>query len=92
MTVKNNFSEVVLGEHVVGTDPDCSGDDNCFPSIIKRNISEFIWHEDYSGAPEERNDIALLRLESEVPLVWENRKISALQPVCLPWNERNSFR
>jgi len=85
-------NEVVLGEHVVGTNPDCRDDDDCFPGIIKRNISEWIWHEEYSGAPEQKNDIALLRLDKEVPLVWENRKTSALQPVCLPVDKRNSAR
>ena len=77
---------------MVGENPDCRGNDDCFPGIIKRNISEFIWHEEYSGAPEQKNDIALLRLDREVPLVWENRKASAVQPVCLPFDKRNSAR
>ena len=39
------FSEVVLGENIVGEDPDC---DNC-PSVIRRKINkrDIIVHEGY---------------------------------------------
>ena len=84
-------SEVAFGEHVVGEDPDCQYD-KCFPKVIKRNVSKIIYHKDYSGGPNHRNDIALIRLESEVPLFDENPTLSGARPVCLPWSKDSTAR
>jgi len=79
--------EVILGEHTLGTDPDCSDDDkNCSPKVIKRRVSKHIIHEDWNAANVE-NDIALLRLDQPVPLFNENPDESAVMPVCLPWDD-----
>ena len=76
---------------MVGEDPDCQ-DGKCFPKVIKRNITKIIYHEDYSGGPNHKNDIALIRLESDVPLFDENPTLSGAKPVCLPWSEDSPAR
>ena len=38
--------EVVLGEHVVGTDPDCD-EKICAPKTISRKVKKSIIHEDW---------------------------------------------
>ena len=46
-----SFSEIVLGEHKIGTDPDCqtgeSGNLNCQPNKIVRQPAEIFVHENY---------------------------------------------
>ena len=84
-----NFREVVLGEHTLGTDPDCEESDGlsfCAPKIIKRKVAKSILHEDWNPKTIE-NDIALLRLDQPVPLYSDDPKLSNVIPVCLPWNE-----
>ena len=85
-----NFREVVLGEHTLGTDPDCEETDTgvsfCAPKIIKRKVAKSILHEDWNPKTIE-NDIALLRLDQPVPLYSDDPKLSNVLPVCLPWNE-----
>ena len=72
------FSEVVLGEHVVGTDPDCE-DRRCAPRRIKRRVSKVIVHENWRNSSVDETlkkyDIALLRLEEKVPLFSESPKV-----------------
>jgi len=93
--------EVVLGEHVVGTDPDCpigNRQGKCNPPVIRRKIDQnrdIILHEDYDdkgsptfkGAGQPYNDIALIRMDEAVTLFQEDPKISAANPICLPWSE-----
>ena len=76
--------EVVLGETIVGEDPDCEG---C-PSIMRRKISKdnLIVHEDYSKENQYANDIALIRLDKAVPLNQEDFNSSFINPICLPWS------
>ena len=86
-----HFSEVVLGEHTLGTDPDCQdGETNCdYPKIIKRKVTKQIIHEEWNAANVE-NDIALLRLDAPVPL-YDDQDGAAVSPVCLPWkNQENA--
>ena len=50
-----NFSEVVLGEHNVVTNPDCQkmndgGGKMCAPPKITRTVSKVIVHEKYKGS------------------------------------------
>jgi hypothetical protein len=83
------FREVVLGEHIVGRDPDCqivNGKKTCAPSKITRKVAKTFIHEDYQTQPPFPNDIALIRLDEAVPLHQENSTISSVVPVCLPWN------
>ena len=84
------FSEVVLGEHKVGRDPDCTGFGNrkrCAPKKITRKVTKIAVHPRYKVMSNEvhRCDIALLRLDEAVPLFNDNPKFSFASPVCLPW-------
>ena len=58
-----NFREVVLGEHTVGTDPDCPKCEN----KITRGIDKIFIHEDFNGI-DSKNDIAIIKLDDSVPL------------------------
>ena len=81
------LSEIVLGEHVVGKDPDCKrGRRQCAPRVIKRKIGKITRHENFVGAPGFENDIALVRLAEAVPLYADDASESNAMPVCLPWN------
>ena len=85
-------SEVVLGEHRVDTDPDCSGDGKCSPPKITRGIKEIITHEGYDSENNYKHDIALIRLDQEVTLNSEDAGNSAVMPVCLPWAKDSTYR
>ena len=85
------FSNVILGEWRLQTDPDCH---NC-PNKITRGVRKVIVHENYENSrisSEIRNDIALIRLDEAVPLSSENPKVSAVSPICLPWKTDDSAR
>ena len=73
------FSEVVLGEHVVGRDPDCNGGAEkrkCAPKRLTRKVAKFKTHEKFTTTKgNNKYDIALLRLEKEVPLFSDNPKV-----------------
>merc|ERR1711935_15042 len=84
--------EVVLGEHRVDTDPDCSGDGKCSPTKITRGIKEIITHEGYDPESDFKHDIALIRLDQEVTLNSEDAKNSWVLPVCLPWAKDSIYR
>ena len=86
------FREVVLGEYIVGRDPDCpfiNGKRTCAASKITRKIAKTIIHEDYQTAPPFPNDIALIRFDKAVPLHQESPMTSYVIPICLPWNNDN---
>lgn len=86
------FREVVLGEYIVGRDPDCpfiNGKRTCAASKITRKIAKTIIHEDYQTAPPFPNDIALIRFDKAVPLHQESPTTSYVIPICLPWNNDN---
>ena len=73
-----NFSEVVLGEHKVGRDPDCNGGAEkrkCAPKRLTRKVAKFKTHEKFTYTKGNKYDIALLRLEKEVPLFSDNPKV-----------------
>jgi len=91
-TVNGRPVEVVLGEHRVDTDPDCSRDGKCSPPKITRGIKEIIMHESYDEEPAFNHDIALIRLDQEVPLNSEDPKNSWVLPVCLPWAKDDFYR
>ena len=50
------------------------------------NIGKVIIHEDFDPI-NNANDIALVRLDSLVPLHNEDASKSVIAPICLPWNE-----
>ena len=92
------FSEAVLGEHVLGTDPDCANQRRkigCIAPRIVRNVTEqnILMHESYKkGVADSPNDIALIRLNEPIPLFYEDSSISSVIPVCLPWSETDPGR
>ena len=86
------FREVVLGEYIVGIDPDCpflNGKRTCAPPKITRKVAKTIVHEDYKPNLPFPNDIALIRFDKAVPLHQENPTTSYVIPICLPWNNDN---
>ena len=88
------YREAVLGEHVVGRDPDCSRVKSsiCNPPVIRRNIDankDLIVHEGYDKKANWKNDIALIRMDDAVPLFQENPSVSAANPICLPWSRES---
>ena len=90
------YSEVVLGEFKVDTDPDgpdCGGGGpDCSPPKITRGIKEIITHEGYDDKSNFKHDIALIRLDQEVTLNSEDAGSSAVMPVCLPWAKDDFYR
>ena len=49
-------------------------------------------HESYDDEPAFNHDIALIRLDQEVPLNSEDPKNSWVLPVCLPWAKDDFYR
>ena len=85
-----------MGEHVIGTDPDCKrGSNICNPKVIRRKINvttDVTIHEQYVHTISPTNlihDIALIRMEDPVPLYQEDSILSAANPICLPWSEES---
>ena len=64
---------------MVGRDPDCNGGGEkrkCAPKRLTRKVAKFKTHEFFTFAEgNNKYDIALLRLEKEVPLFSENPKV-----------------
>ena len=86
------YRHVVLGEYDVRRDPDCCRNCNgnkCAAKKIIRGIAEIIPYESYqaNGNAQEKNDIALIRLNESVPLFQDGPKLSSAQPICLPWSK-----
>ena len=104
MHILIHYREIVLGETIVGEDPDCWGrgsPSKCLTGIIKRYISKIIVHDDYSEAPNKReytglpdtqNDIALIRVDRPIPLFSKDSSLSSIIPICLPWLENDPGR
>jgi len=82
--------EVILGDYVIGTNPDCTRN-TCAPSTVSRKVGKIIIHGQYSQS-DKKNDIALIRLEESIPLHNENPTVSIASPVCLPWLEDDAGR
>ena len=89
------FSEIVLGEHKIGTDPDCqrgnTGNRICQSKKIVRRAAKIFVHENYDKVTV-KNDIALIRLNEAVPLFQETPSESSANPICLPWSEDNPLQ
>jgi len=91
-TTNGDPVEVVLGDLVVGEDPDCYKG-SCNAPVIRRRVtkSDITAHENYGGKENlYKNDIALIRLDEAVPLFQEDPTKSSIVPICLPWTE-NSY-
>ena len=91
-----HYSEVVLGDFIIDTDPDCQygkkSDGTCLgytlPSKITRSLEEIVIHEGYKNINGIHiNNIALIRLSELVPLFFEDPSLSTAMAVCLPWKE-----
>ena len=62
--------EVVVGEYVVGEDPDCERG-SCSPPIQKFGVEKVILHEEYDSSRRgfyKGHDIALVRLDGIITL------------------------
>ncbi|XP_052901883.1 transmembrane protease serine 9-like [Anopheles moucheti] len=71
-------SKVRLGEWDLATENDCLNG-VCSPSPIDLAVENIIAHSDYTGKNTSHiNDIALMRLEQDVP------SSSTIRPICLP--------
>ncbi|KAA0203615.1 typsin-like serine protease [Hyalella azteca] len=71
------LTHVTLGDWRLSTDPDCS-DNVCAPERLSVLVEEVVVHPGFNTPSRLNNDIALIRLQSEVNF---NRFI---QPICLP--------
>ena len=86
-----------MGEHVVGTDPDCSSKNqgDCNPPKITRKIDahkDVIIHKYYGKPKKYSNDIALIRINDAIPLYLDDQDLSAVSPICLPWSEEKGVQ
>ena len=54
-----SYREVILGDYVIGTNPDCTRN-TCAPSTVSRKVGKIIIHGQYSQS-DKKNDIALIR-------------------------------
>ena len=88
-----NFREIVLGDHVVGEDPDCNRF-GCLPKVFKRQVKSYKIHENYQpGSVDSPYDLALIRLDRLVPVYEpENNSKSGVVPVCIPWRQNDPGR
>ena len=62
--------EVIVGEYVVGEDPDCERG-RCSPPIQKFGVEKVVTHEKWDSGRSgflKGNDIALVRLDSAITL------------------------
>ena len=87
--------EIILGEHTILNDPDCTTGPNgkCLAPIYKRKPAEIIVHENYDqNVTTSLNDLALIRVDKMMPLFSENSTISNVVPVCLPWKSSDPGR
>ncbi len=63
------FSNVLIGEHVVGTNPDCVEGSSCLPSVQDIEVASVTVHEKWDKVRfAAGNDIALVRLARPVLL------------------------
>lgn len=79
-----SFFQVVIGEQIVGMDPDCP---TC--PLAQRFFpqpSDITVHPDFRKASvqSQGNDILLIRLPGLVQTVNEN-SLQLVMPICLPW-------
>ena len=88
---KDKITEVVLGEHDLSKNPDCSGkhyEGRCWKPVQRFNIGEedVIVHENWDPLTvvEEGYDIALIRLPTPAYTIGEMCDTPVL-PICLPW-------
>lgn len=73
-----SLASVRVGEHDLSSDPDCS-DGECSPSPQEMEVDNVVFHPNYSNPKPFQNDIAVIKLTSEVV---ENDFVSF---VCLPY-------
>ena len=73
-----SLASVRVGEHDLDSDPDCS-DGECSPSPQEMEVANVVFHPNYSNPKPFQNDIAVIKLTSEVV---ENDFVSFL---CLPY-------
>ena len=96
--------KVILGEHTICQDPDCSTAGHCSAPIIERNVDKIIIHENYKTETGPF-DIALLRLDAPIHLhsedqanviirfqtLWTQSFTSKMADLCQDINTVSSF-
>ena len=81
---------VLVGEYVVGSNPDCDSTGKCFPSVQDIEVESVKQHEDWDPVRYTLgNDIALARLKRPVGMFFDNSAQYSVTPVCLPWKSDN---
>ena len=91
------FRKIILGEHTLGTDPDCMSVRGrimgCTNPIINRKAAEIILHPNYNVSVQiSPHDIALIRVDEIIPFYAEENSNSSVLPICLPWNSEDPGR
>jgi hypothetical protein len=89
------FSEVVLGDHNLATNPDCikvNGEQQCTNKPVQRFYmtgGDAKVHENWDRGilKENGNDIALVRLPKPAYTMFEIGSGVHVSPVCLPWGK-----
>lgn len=89
--------KIILGEHTLGTDPDCLSVRGrivgCTNPIINRKAAEIFLHPNYNVSVKiGPHDIALIRVDEIIPLYGEENSKSSVLPICLPWNSEDPGR
>ena len=91
------FRKIILGEHTLGTDPDCMSVGGrivgCTDPIINRKAAQVFLHPNYNISVKiGPHDIALIRVDEIIPLYGEENSKSSVLPICLPWNSEDPGR
>ena len=76
-----SLASVRVGEHDLAADPDCARGEprECSPAPQEMEVEEVVFHPNYSDPKPFQNDIAVIKLATEVV---ENDYVSM---VCLPY-------
>ena len=70
-----HFSNVLIGEHVLGINPDCTDAISCLPSVQDIEVESVSVHEDWSRINVgQGNDLALVRLARPAVLSYVSKK------------------
>ncbi|XP_047110776.1 CLIP domain-containing serine protease B9-like [Schistocerca piceifrons] len=82
VSVENQRLKTVrLGELNLSTNPDC--EEYCADPVVEREVESTVIHPKYNN-PFRKNDIALVRVSSDIPYT------DFIRPICLPFENSNN--